>query len=536
MKAIVYGAKSTTDKHGSIPTQLTEARELAEREGAEVVASYDDDGFSAYKGDRGPGLVEALAHAARVAADEGAAWLIVQHSDRLARGAGDAPGAARALTEIYHYLARLGVRVRSVQDDFTFSNPLLVAAMSMRNNEDSARKSASIKSGVRRSIERGTAQGSRRAFFGYDRGGEHGYVWNRAEREIYVEICARFTGGEGLKSIAKWLNDSGIKSKGGKTWTAATVWKVLRSRTPIAERERDGEIFAGKWEPLVDRKTWDAVQDRFASFAAQPGGGRGRRNKGVNLFGAGSVRLFCECGTPMIYKGPAGTGYAYYRCSGAERSDAHACSMPWLRADAIEPAVFSFFHKNLHDRDATRKRVADACDHQHRQHAELAAAADREVSKTAESLARVEADYLSGDLTAATYERLAATLAEERDAAAAQAAQRRRDLARARETVNADVVVWEQLVTIAATIRGELDAAVAAPAVPQAILAARAALMKVFDRINVNRDENGGVWLDPVLRVHGQAIRAAQVDETVLSSLRVSVDLNADAEMNVSNG
>jgi hypothetical protein len=235
------------------------------------------------------------------------------------------------------------------------------------------------------------------------------------------------------------------------------------------------------------------------------------------------------------HKGAVGTDHAYYRCPGTERAASHACSMPGLRADAIEPAVFSFFHKNLHDREATRKQVADAVDHQHRQSSELAAAADREVSKTDESLARIEADYLAGDLTAATYERLSANLAEERDAAAAQAAQRRRDLDRQQTNVNASVIVWEQLVTIAATIRGELETAVPSSTVPRAILAARAALMKVFDRINVNRDEQGRVWLDPVLRVTGRTIRAAEADETVLSRLRVSVDLSVDAEINVAH-
>jgi len=74
---------------------------MAEREGWEVVAEFSDEAFSAYSGNRGPGLAQARATAALHAP----AVLLVQHSDRLARGAGDAPGAAEHLAEILFGLA-----------------------------------------------------------------------------------------------------------------------------------------------------------------------------------------------------------------------------------------------------------------------------------------------------------------------------------------------------------------------------------------------------------------------------------------------
>ena len=39
MKAVIYAAKSTEDKHGSIPTQLEDARKVAGREGWEVIGA-----------------------------------------------------------------------------------------------------------------------------------------------------------------------------------------------------------------------------------------------------------------------------------------------------------------------------------------------------------------------------------------------------------------------------------------------------------------------------------------------------------------
>ena len=69
---------------------------MAEREGWEVAGEYADEAVSAWRGDRGPELASALEHAAR----EAPAVLIVQHSDRLARGDGR---QARHLAELYFW-------------------------------------------------------------------------------------------------------------------------------------------------------------------------------------------------------------------------------------------------------------------------------------------------------------------------------------------------------------------------------------------------------------------------------------------------
>jgi hypothetical protein len=71
--AVIYGAKSTEDVHGSIPTQLEDCRKMAEREGWEIVGEFTDEGFSAYSGNRGKGLEDAKAKATAVANQNGEA-------------------------------------------------------------------------------------------------------------------------------------------------------------------------------------------------------------------------------------------------------------------------------------------------------------------------------------------------------------------------------------------------------------------------------------------------------------------------------
>src|SRR4051794_39730649 len=108
--AVLYAAKSTQDRRGSIGTQLTDCRAMAEREGWRVIGEYSDEAASAWSANRGPELRAARERAAGAAP----AVLVVQHSDRLARGDGR---RADHLVEIVLWAARVDVTIRSVEDD-----------------------------------------------------------------------------------------------------------------------------------------------------------------------------------------------------------------------------------------------------------------------------------------------------------------------------------------------------------------------------------------------------------------------------------
>jgi DNA invertase Pin-like site-specific DNA recombinase len=146
-QAVAYGAKSTADTHGSIATQLADCRAMAGREGWDVAGEYTDEAHSGWSGDRGPGLAAAMEHAERAKG-----VLLVQHTDRLARGDGV---KARHLIELYLWAAKAGVALRSVQDDATCENLIMAAVMGERNSEDSRRKSLAVAAGMKRRAEAG---------------------------------------------------------------------------------------------------------------------------------------------------------------------------------------------------------------------------------------------------------------------------------------------------------------------------------------------------------------------------------------------
>src|SRR4051812_28034323 len=156
--AILYGAKSTQDRRRSLKTQLEDAREFAEQNGWTVLAEYKDEGFSAFSGNRGPGLRAAEEHAARLAAEAGVpCMLVAQAADRFARGAGDAPDASDHLIEVWTRCRRKNVWPRTVEDDEFMHSAERVAQRGELANMESRRKSRAVTKGMRR--RRGGEQG-----------------------------------------------------------------------------------------------------------------------------------------------------------------------------------------------------------------------------------------------------------------------------------------------------------------------------------------------------------------------------------------
>jgi DNA invertase Pin-like site-specific DNA recombinase len=158
LPCVVYAAKSTEDKRGSISTQLVDCHEAIEAAGGRTIAGeYQDEAVSAYTGNRGSGLAKAMGQVAELAGLYSAAELWVQHSDRLARGDGK---TARHVVELALWASKAEVTIRSLQDPDTFRDLLYAVVTGQRNHLDSQRKGASVAAGLRRSVARGAYAGT----------------------------------------------------------------------------------------------------------------------------------------------------------------------------------------------------------------------------------------------------------------------------------------------------------------------------------------------------------------------------------------
>jgi DNA invertase Pin-like site-specific DNA recombinase len=469
-KAILYAAKSTEDKHGSIPDQLNDGRKLASERDLDAVAEYSDEAASAYHGDRGPGLVRAMAHCEQIAP----CALIVQHSDRLARG--DAK-QARHLIEIVLWAIKNDVALLSVQDPEMLSGGemgLLMGVIGgMRNHQDSKRKSAAVKSGMRRAAERGQFIGGRRPY-GYrhrdtdDDGSTSGpLVVDGAEAAVVRRIFSDYLRAASQRQIAITLNDERVPTLTGTRWYATTVAGMLRNPLYKGWVTHNGESYPAvapdgqpTHEPIIDAETWERARQRREALSDGPGRGRGRRTRGSHLFTGGLLR--CSCGAPMspVTKPTRTPGklYEVYTCAHRLHHGAGACTQPPIKREAVDAAVWRYFQDVAFDAQATRESITAEAQ---RSLAELNAQhtqAERELARTESALERIESDYIAGEIDAKRWTRLEARLRSEMEAAREQAAQH----ARQRTSVEAaiaqfdtDAVLIEELSTIRKLVAGE---------------------------------------------------------------------------------
>jgi hypothetical protein len=271
---VIYAAKSTEDRRGSIPGQISECRAAIDAEpGRSIVGEYTDEAFSAFRRNRGPGLAEAMQHTEDLAEERGTAELWVQHSDRVARGDGR---SARHTVEIALWALKRDVKVRTIQDPDTFRDLLYAVVTGQRNHEDSRRKGLASVAGRRRAAARGD-------FIGYKPDGyrlaitidDHGFVTKRMEidpdRRPAIEMIFRMAlAGKRPGAIASSLNTAGWQTKpffrGGtpSSWRAGRIMDVLRNPRYAALAVFDGEMVArGHWPAYLTERQHTRIREEL---------------------------------------------------------------------------------------------------------------------------------------------------------------------------------------------------------------------------------------------------------------------------------
>lgn len=435
--AIIYAAKSTTDEHGSIPTQIEDCRRMAEREGWTVLAVYHDEAFSGWSGDRGPALAQAMAHAARAASEGQAPALLAQHSDRFARGDGE---RARHLGEIYFQAKRAQYVLRSVQDDATFSNFLLTAAMGERNAEDSRRKALAVSAGLDRRAGKGMHNGGPRKYgYEYVRDAygrtvpEEPLRPHPVESSVVERIFRTYVGGASQQQIQRDLNADGIGTARDRKWHQGTIGKILADRFYAGAVRHGEEWIPGKHAAIVSPDLWhEAEAIRKAGRKGHRAGGRPPRT--TYLFTKGMLRCG-RCGGAMVPRTggqranpktgkPWGENYERYRCL-TRIQDSRRCDQPPLPRAAIDRVALISLKEVGLSREQTRLQIIEASAQALQATRAQISEAERDAGRAAARLGKIDRDYLDGDLSAARYERLLARCEEEVEAAHAHLTQLR---------------------------------------------------------------------------------------------------------------
>jgi DNA invertase Pin-like site-specific DNA recombinase len=359
IQCVVYAAKSTEDKRGSIPDQVRECRAAIEHDAdRRIVGEYTDEAFSAFTGNRGPGLLEAMERVEDLASKRGGVELWAQHSDRLARGDGR---SARHAVEIALWALKRDVRVRTVQDPDTFRDLLYAVVTGQRNHEDSRRKGLAVAAGRRRAAVRGD-------YLGYKPDGyrlavevdKRGQVAKRLvidpERQPAIELIFRMARrGNGTGAIARALNDAGwvtkplFRNKTPRPWTGERVRVVLRNRRYAGLSVVKGEVVAsGHWPAYVTPRQYAGLQARWAQRAPMKLPRQSEAYLLSRLASCGS------CGGALYARTQQqrndGTLDRRYACAGhTQGRHAGRCLAPQMSANVIEAMFVASLASLMHD-------------------------------------------------------------------------------------------------------------------------------------------------------------------------------------------
>jgi hypothetical protein len=123
--------------------------------------------------------------------------------------------------------------------------------------------------------------------------------------EIVQHIFARYLDLGNVRLVAGELAGEGIiapertattgRTTGGRPFTRGQIYKLLSNPIYIGEIHHKGQVYAGKHEAIIDRTTWDSVQQMLA--ANLQGERSGSRAQSPSLLAS---RIFDQHGEPLV--------------------------------------------------------------------------------------------------------------------------------------------------------------------------------------------------------------------------------------------
>ncbi len=154
------------------------------------------------------------------------------------------------------------------------------------------------------------------------------------EAEVLRRIFGLYLDGhEGVRRIARRLNEDGIRTRLGKPWSAGSVRTVLRNPTYTGTYRRLGVVVTGAHPALLRRGQFEEVQARMARRRTAPA----EQHRHAYLL-AGLARCG-HCGARLLgaRRSVAGGARTYYRCASATNQG--RCAYHSQRTEVLEAAV-----------------------------------------------------------------------------------------------------------------------------------------------------------------------------------------------------
>ena len=366
MKVVAYARVSSrkqVEKGLSISSQLKEIREYAKDEGWDIVNEYVDKAQSARTADR-PSFQRMIKDAESNGFNFDAV-LIWKHS-RFARNRKDSIVYKSKLKD-------QNVDVISIKQD-TDNSPsgqLLEGVIEILDEYRSANLAQDTLRGMVENAKRGYYNGGNPPT-GYetvkvdDNGTERSkLVIDDEFAPIIKRIFKMAKDGLGGKSIAKKLNEEGLRTRAGNRWGKSSIYRILKNETYTGTMvwNKDGDSAYAGDEPIrvedcypqiIDKETYrevNGLMEQRKPDKASPKNG----NSDYMLSGL----LKCgNCGASMVGTSAKGGKYHYYNCTTHQKKGKSSCDIDLIPRGKLEKLVV----KKLKDVVLTEENLKELVD------------------------------------------------------------------------------------------------------------------------------------------------------------------------------
>ena len=322
MNYFLYARKSSESEERqvkSIEDQIIEIQnDFAKREKINIVKIFKES-----KSAQTPGRIEFNKMINEIQASDEPVGIVAWHPDRLARNSID----GGQIVYMIDTEKICSLKFPTFWFEPTPQGKFMLQVAFGQSKYYSDNLSENVKRGIRQKIRRGEWTGMAPV----------GYINNPKTRnidpdpvksKIIKQIFSDYAKGKhSLNSARERLKFLGMESKNGNMISASKMDFILRNPLYYGIIRHKGEFSEGKFEPLISRQTFEAVQERLKE-RSQP-----RKSKHRHDFGFTGLLKCGECGcaiTAQFAKGNGGT-YRYYRCTKKKGK----CSQSYLREDLV---------------------------------------------------------------------------------------------------------------------------------------------------------------------------------------------------------
>lgn len=321
----------------------------------EFAGLYYDEGISGTKMDKRDGLLALLDECEKGLID----YIIVKSISRFSRNTVDSIETVRRLCDmgIYIFFEKENIDTGKMEGELLLSILSSLAESESRSISDNETWS------IKRRFMNGTYKISYPPY-GYDYiDGE--MVVNEKQSEVVRWIFGQVLSGNSTAEIAWKLNEEGVATKRGGSWTSTTINGMIRNekytgdvifqKSYSDERftrhrnngERDQYFAANHHEAIISHEDYDAANAILDRNGAEKGVyADSRKYQNRYCF---SGRIICgNCGA--VWKRRKISGYFGYACT-THLADKDACCMKSIREDSIMAAFTTMLNKLIYARD-----------------------------------------------------------------------------------------------------------------------------------------------------------------------------------------